>query len=95
MKALELTGSTPAATSPAMMSPVRYFAQQLASRSGRRAACAVMMMTGLGSALAGCVNVTAPDKPIVTELNINIRQEVIYRLSQDAENTIKENEGVF
>nr|WP_314465102.1 YnbE family lipoprotein [uncultured Novosphingobium sp.] len=54
-----------------------------------------MMMTGLGSALAGCVNVTAPDKPIVIELNINIRQEVIYRLSQDAENTIKENEGVF
>lgn len=95
MKAPELTGSNPAATSPAMMSQLRDSAQQFALRSGRRAVRALVMMTGVGSALAGCVNVTAPDKPIVIELNINIRQEVIYRLSQDAENTIKENEGVF
>ncbi|MFK4871430.1 YnbE family lipoprotein [Novosphingobium sp. ZW T3_23] len=77
------------------MSQLRDIAQQFALRSGRRAVRALVMMTGVGSALAGCVNVTAPDKPIVIELNINIRQEVIYRLSQDAENTIKENEGVF
>ncbi|OYW44617.1 MAG: YnbE family lipoprotein [Sphingomonadales bacterium 12-68-11] len=50
----------------------------------------------LGSGLAGgCVQVTAPDKPIVIELNINIRQEVIYRLAADAGNTIEENSDIF
>ena len=47
------------------------------------------------AAMGGCVNVTAPDKPIVIELNVNIRQEVIYRLAADAEKTIKENEDIF
>ena len=46
-------------------------------------------------AITGCVNVTAPDKPIVIELNVNIRQEVIYRLAADAERTIEENEDIF
>lgn len=46
-------------------------------------------------ALGGCVQVTAPDKPIVIELNVNIRQEVIYRLAADAENTIDQNEDIF
>jgi hypothetical protein len=49
---------------------------------------------GMG-ALGGCVNVTAPDKPIVIELNVNIRQEVIYRLAADADRTIQENEDIF
>jgi hypothetical protein len=50
----------------------------------------------LGAAmLGGCVQVTAPDKPIVIELNVNIRQEVIYRLAADAGNTIEENEDIF
>ena len=46
-------------------------------------------------ALAGCINVTAPAEPIVIELNINIRQEVIYRLAEDAGNTIEENADIF
>ena len=29
----------------------------------------------------GCITVSAPDKPIVIELNINIRQEVVYNFS--------------
>lgn len=45
--------------------------------------------------LAGCINVTAPDKPIVIELNINIRQEVIYMLAEDAAETIQENAEIF
>lgn len=45
--------------------------------------------------VGGCVQVTAPDKPIVIELNVNIRQEVIYRLAADAGNTIDENEDIF
>ena len=47
------------------------------------------------AALAGCVTVEAPDKPIVIELNVNIRQEVIYRLAADAQNTVEENEDIF
>lgn len=46
-------------------------------------------------ALAGCINVTAPSEPIVIELNINIRQEVIYRLAADAGNTIDDNADIF
>ena len=46
-------------------------------------------------ALAGCITVNAPEEPIVIELNVNIRQEVIYRLAQDAGNTIDENADIF
>ncbi|MDE1468377.1 YnbE family lipoprotein [Aurantiacibacter sp. D1-12] len=46
-------------------------------------------------ALGGCINLEAPDEPIVIELNINITQEVIYRLADDAENTIDENADIF
>lgn len=46
-------------------------------------------------AAVGCVTVEAPDKPIVIELNVNIRQEVIYRLAADAKNTVEENEDIF
>ena len=57
-----------------------------------RAGIAVMLAGGL---LSGCINIAAPDAPIVIELNINIRQEVIYRLAADAANTIEENEDIF
>ena len=57
---------------------------------------AIMASSVLGAVtLAGCVSVKAPDKPIVIELNINIRQEVVYRLAEDAKNTIKDNPGIF
>lgn len=57
---------------------------------------AIMLSLVLGAmALSGCVSVKAPDKPIVIELNINIRQEVVYRLAEDAKNTIKSNPGIF
>lgn len=49
----------------------------------------------LALAAGGCVTVEAPDKPIVIELNVNIRQEVIYRLAADAKNTVEENEDIF
>ena len=55
-----------------------------------------MAMAATGAAmLGGCISVNAPDKPIVIELNINIRQEVIYRLAEDAGNTIEENADIF
>jgi len=53
------------------------------------AALAVAGMTG------GCVNVTAPDKPIVINLNINVTQEVVYRLDGEAKTVIQQNPGIF
>jgi cell division septal protein FtsQ len=61
----------------------------------RRRVTAAAMLMGSALALGGCVSVTAPDKPIVIELNINIKQEVVYRLAGDAAKTIDANPGVF
>jgi len=60
-------------------------------KRGTLMAWAAIVSVGLG----GCINITAPEKPIVIELNINIRQEVIYRLAEDAANTIEENADIF
>jgi YnbE-like lipoprotein len=45
--------------------------------------------------LTGCVNVTAPDKPIEINLNVNIKQEVIVRLQKDADDFITSNPELF
>jgi hypothetical protein len=45
--------------------------------------------------LSGCISVNAPDKPIVIELNINISQEVVYKLAPDVKANIEENPGIF
>ena len=47
------------------------------------------------TALSGCVQVAAPDKPIVINLNIAIRQEVLYRLDAASKKVIDENPGIF
>ncbi len=60
----------------------------------RRGFAGVMAIVGLVG-LGGCISIDAPDKPIVIELNINITQEVIYRLAEDAGNTIEENADIF
>lgn len=46
-------------------------------------------------AMGGCVQVNAPDKPIEINLNVNIRQEVVYSLKEDAKDLIQSNEGLF
>jgi hypothetical protein len=51
-----------------------------------------LVMAGMAG---GCVNVTAPDKPIVINLNISITQEVVYRLDNKAKTLIQENPGIF
>jgi len=54
------------------------------------------VMAALGSAAAGgCVTVNAPAEPIVIELNVNITQEVIYRLADDVRQNIDENPEIF
>lgn len=47
------------------------------------------------AACTGCVTVRAPDKPIEINLNVNIRQEVVYSLKQDANDLIKDNPELF
>ncbi|MDR6708026.1 MULTISPECIES: YnbE family lipoprotein [unclassified Novosphingobium] len=54
-----------------------------------------VLSLGMVTALSGCITVSAPDKPIVIELNINIKQEVIYRLAADAGKTIDSNKDIF
>ena len=54
----------------------------------------LVVMTGM-SALAGCVQIDTPDKPIEINLNINIRQEVVYRLDGDAKKLIEQNSEIF
>ena len=46
-------------------------------------------------AAGGCVNVTAPDKPIEINLNISVTQEVVYRLDSEAKSVIQQNPGIF
>lgn len=67
------------------------------SRGGARGTGvkAMAALTGLGAMLSGCINIQAPDKPIVIQLDISIRAEVLYALAEDAANTIDENADIF
>ena len=56
------------------------------TRNGAARAAALLIAS---AALAGCVQVAAPDRPIEVNLNINIRQEVVVRLQQDARELIE------
>lgn len=70
---------------------VRMQCEQSRGTAGRRIGWAIVPIAMLG----GCINLTAPDQPIVIELNINIRQEVIYMLADEAVETIEENADIF
>ena len=56
---------------------------------------APMAMLILAGSVGGCVNISAPDKPIQINLNINVTQEVVYRLDNDAKSLIQQNPGIF
>lgn len=45
--------------------------------------------------LASCVTVETPEKPIEINLNVEIRQEVLVRLQQDAQQLIEQNPDAF
>lgn len=47
------------------------------------------------AALSGCVQIDTPDKPIEINLNINIKQEIVYRLDGDAKKLIEQNSSIF
>ena len=65
------------------------------SATGLGRANAVALVLGGATLMSGCVSVNAPDKAIVIELNINIKQEVVYRLAADAKGTIESNPDAF
>ena len=71
-----------------MLTELRRGATQGAMRWG-------LLVAPVLLAPAACVQVSAPDKPIEINLNINIRQEVVVRLQQDAKELIKKDPGVF
>ena len=55
-----------------------------------------LLVVGLAPALlTGCVQVSAPERPIEINLNINIRQEVVVSLRGDVRELIQRNPGVF
>ena len=78
-----LTDPSPLATSE--------FMQITRATMGRR----LLAIAAVPLALGGCITVEAPTEPIVIELNVNIRQEVIYRLAEDAGDTIENNADIF
>lgn len=54
-----------------------------------------ILAAALGAPLAGCISVSPPDKPIEINLNIEIRQEVLVRLQEEAQQLIRENPEAF
>lgn len=56
---------------------------------------AILFLPLTGLLLPGCVQVTAPDKPIVINLNIAIRQEVLLRLDEASKKVTEENPEIF
>jgi len=66
-----------------------------AIRQKMRSLATTDLIAGVTLGLAGCVQVAAPDKPIVINLNINIKQEVVYRLDGDAKDLINEEADIF
>jgi len=45
--------------------------------------------------MTGCIQVSAPEKPIEINLNVNVKQEVVVRLQKDAEDFIENNPELF
>tara|TARA_R110000796_G_scaffold14011_22_gene45779 strand:- start:75941 stop:76216 length:276 start_codon:yes stop_codon:yes gene_type:complete len=66
-----------------------------AIRRNMRSLTTAGLILGASIGLSACVQVTAPDKPIVINLNINIKQEVVYRLDGDAKSLINEEADIF
>jgi len=56
---------------------------------------AIMALFGASGMLGGCVTVNAPTKPIQIDLNINVTQQVVYRLDNEAKSVIQQNPGIF
>lgn len=90
MNARELTATTPLA----MVADMETETGGMARSRWRGVRAGLVLMAG-ASLLSGCISVSAPDKPIVIELNINIKQEVVYKLDKGVQEMIDQNSGIF
>ena len=61
----------------------------------RKRLIAAAGLAALTVPLNGCISVDTPDKPIEINLNINIKQEIVYKLDGDAKKLIEQNEDIF
>jgi len=93
MKHRELTGRVPLAKTLSMQGTGNAGRRAGRGRSKWFGMAAAMVVAG--TMLSGCVSVNAPDKPIVIELNINIKQDVVYHLTQDVTETVQKNKDIF
>ena len=91
MTRLQLTDHAPLATTL----PMQGQRSKRGGVLGLKGTLTVGMLVAGSLATGGCISVNAPDKPIVIELNINIQQEVVYRLAADADKTIEKNPEIF
>lgn len=55
----------------------------------------ILVAAPLAAALAGCVNVRTPEKPIEINLNVAIRQEVLVRMQREVDQLIDQNPQAF
>ena len=53
------------------------------------------MIAMAGLTVAGCVNVTAPNKPIEINLNISVTAETVVKFDTQAKTLIQQNPGIF
>ena len=74
--------------------PILTRIDRSATRYGMRRTAVVSMMAG-AVGLAGCVQVSAPEEPIVIELNINVEQTIDVNLREDVQNLIEDNPELF
>jgi hypothetical protein len=54
-----------------------------------------LVAAALLPALAGCISVKTPEKPIEINLNVAIRQEVLVRMQREVETLIDQNPEAF
>jgi hypothetical protein len=54
-----------------------------------------LMLLPILIAVGACVQVSAPERPIEINLNVNVKQEVLVRLQRDAQQLIEENPELF
>ncbi|MCA1749992.1 MAG: YnbE family lipoprotein [Parasphingopyxis sp.] len=59
----------------------------------KRAKPAILALGAVG--LAGCVQVTAPEEPIVIELNITVDQTIDVNLREEVQDLIENNPELF
>ena len=78
-----------------MMQPIVRKGVRDASHDAMRCLGRISIVLLAPALLAGCVEVTAPERPIEINLNINIRQEVVVSLREDVRELIERNPGVF